>query len=137
MSKIFVPRRRRADIVKNYVNLTAGPRAIDNGGQTRGLFILRITDSNSATNPDRWEITITGGFSYTGDNAKYFPIFSSADNVTSVTATVVGFEYDLVDAFGRTHHLIFNGQRGFVPTIEQTAGPATVGPVEVRSILFQ
>ncbi len=137
MTTIFVPRRRRFDVVKSYTNLTAAPRIISNGNQTRGLFIFIITDNNSATNPDRWEVMISGGFEYTGEDAKYFILSGGQVNITSVTAVSSGFTYDVVDDFGRTFRISLNGQRGFNPTIEKTAGPPMVGPVEVRSVIFR
>lgn len=134
--QISIPRRIRKDVVKTYADLDT-PREISSGNQPRGLFILRVTDSSSLTTPRRWEIMVEGGYAYVGIGAKYYILENVPTiNVTSVTATVPGFQYDLVDAFANTYHLIFNGQRGFAPTIERTAGAALVGPVEVRCLWF-
>ncbi len=136
---IFVAQRKRFDIVKNYPDLSVA-RILSNIN-VRGLFILEVTDDNDPTNPDRWEIMIEGGTTYQGDNAKYFPFASSSVNVVSIVkspaATIKGFDYDLVDVFGRKFKLTFNGQRSFTPTIQQIAGPAMVGPVNIRIIVFQ
>ncbi len=137
---IFIPKRRRFDIVNTYINLDA-PRVIATGNPTRGLFLLIVTDSFDATRPRRWEIMVSGGFKYVGDESKYFLIKNSSVNVASFGPhnnddANFGFEYDLTDAFGNTYHLIFNGRMGFDPSIERTAGAALTGPVELRSILF-
>ena len=132
---IFIPQRRRFDIVKTYPDLNT-PRVIAPGNPTRGLFIFIVTDSFDATRPRRWEIMVSGGFKYTGTDAKYFIIDGSGVNVASITTVVLGFEYEVIDSFGNTYRLKFNGARDFDPTIERTAGAALTGPIELRSILF-
>ena len=134
---INIPQRRHVNILNTYADLNA-PRIIAKHNPIRGLFQLSLTDSLSVTFPRRWEILIDGGYAYVGDGAKYFPILTvgTSTNIVTITPTVVGYEYDIVDAFGNTYHLIFNGARDFNPTIERTAGAALTGPVTLKSMLI-
>ncbi len=132
---ISIPNRRRFEIVNQYADLDS-PRIIAKGNPTRGQFLMIVEDSVDPLRPRRWEIMVTGGTSYVGDGAKYFVLTGGSKNITTISITQLGYEYDITDVFGNTYHLIFNGARGFNPTIERTAGAALDGPVQIRSILF-
>lgn len=134
MSKIFVPEGRRVDITTTYADVDSA-RALT-GSNIRGLFIFELTDSVSATLPRRWEYSFKGGFQYDGDDAKYFPVTGTGVNVTSVTAVSSGYSYDIVDVFGNTYRILFNGSKDYIPTIQRTAGAALTGTIKFRTILF-
>jgi len=135
MSSMFIPDIKRFDVVTSYADLNSA-RIIAKGNPTRGLFLLSLTDSLSATLPRRWEIMVSGGFQYNGDDAKYFILDDHRVNVSSVTAVSSGYTYDLIDSFGNTYRLSFNGAKGVDPTIQRTAGSSLTGTIQLRSLLF-
>ena len=132
---LAIPNKRKFQLARTYPDLDSA-RSIAVGNPLRGLFMLSIKDSFDATRPRRWDVLISGGTSYAGDGAKYFVLDNGHDNVVSVTVISFGFQYDLLDVFGNTYRLIFNGARGFNCTIQRTAGAALTGPITVTSLLF-
>lgn len=137
MSKIFIPEGRRVDVTTTHSDMPLNtPRNIANSNIIRGLFLFELTDSFDATRPRRWEFSFKGGFQYDGPESKYFPILGSGVNVDSITTVSSGYTYDIVDDFGNTYRLSFNGAKDFTPTITRTAVGSLTGPVTFRVILF-
>ena len=132
---IHTPTNRRFVLENTYADIDTA-QIISRGNTTRGLFSLSITDSSSVTIPRRWEILVEGGFTYNGDDSKYFILDQGRTNISSVTATVLGYEYNVVDVFGDTYHLIFNGSFNFNPTIQRTAGAVLTEPIFLKVLLF-
>lgn len=137
---ISIPRKRNFTTSFIYPDLST-PRAISGANILRGLFQITLTDSLDPLLPRKWQILVEGGTNFVGDDAKYFILTDNTAalvgfNITSVVDITRGFEYDIIDAFGNTYRLVFNGARDFVCTIEQTAGAALTGPVTIESLLF-
>lgn len=133
MLKIFD--RNRVDRVLEYADLDSA-RVISYGNVTRGLFMLRITDSLDANRPRVVEMMIKGGFSYTGEGRKYFILEQGQINVASITTNTSGHDYSVVDSFGNTYQILLDGRKDFNPTIERTAGSSLTGDIEIRVILW-
>ena len=134
-TSIFIPDKRVKFISNTYPDLIV-PRIIANNNPTRGVIFMTVFDSLDPFRPNSWTLVLTGGYTYLGEGAKYFPLLQLSTNVVSVTPTVPGYEYDIVDVFGNTYHIILNGAMNFDPTLQLTAGPGLVGSVTIKSLLF-
>lgn len=130
-----IPDKRNFVIDTIYTDLNVA-RAILTANLLRGLCMLTVTDSLDPLRPRNWQILISGGTAFVGKESQYFILDNGRTNVTSVTAITNGYTYDLVDAFGNTYRLSFNGARDFTCTIQRTAGAALTGDITLSVLLF-
>lgn len=130
-----IPQKRRFIFDTVYTDLSV-PRAITKANLCRGLVQLVVFDSLDPLRPRRWDTLIDGGYAFEGEGAKYFILDNGGTNVVSVTPVSFGYSYDLVDAFGNTYRLEFNGARDFTCTIQRTAGASLTGNITVSVLLF-
>lgn len=130
-----IPKKRRFMVETVYPDLSV-PRAITKANLCRGLVQLVVFDNLNSTRPRRWDVLVDGGYSFEGEDAKYFILDNTGTNVASVTPVSFGYSYDLLDAFGNAYRLEFNGARNFTCTIQRTGGSALTGNITVRVILF-
>lgn len=130
-----IPNKRNFVIDTTYSDLNSA-RAILTANLLRGLSMLTVTDSLDPLRPRHWQVLISGGTQFVGKDSQYFILDQMRTNVTSVTVVTAGYTYDLVDAFGNTYRLSFNGARDFTCTIQRTAGAALTGNITISVLLF-